>query len=159
MPKSLRASIIWLACTLSFTACQDSLLFHQYSSVEREGWRSDSPATFLVKDSTDGIDLQVCIELRHTKEYKFKNITLVATAETEEHTVWADTVSMELFKDNGKKTGTGMPYISNQIRAKDISLEKNQIYTFKIKHIMRCDPLEGVTDIGIKISKPDLQKY
>lgn len=154
MLKVFRASRIWLACTLSFTACQDSPFFHQYSSVSREGWDSDMPVVFEIKDSLIRKDMPVQIELRHTKDYRFKDITLVATAETEGKCVWEDTVNMELFDEKGKTTGTGLPYISNGMQAKSISLEKGKIYTFRIKHVMRCNPLDGITDIGLRIDHP-----
>lgn len=151
--KSFMYKTMGLSGILLLTMCQDSPFFHRHIKTNREKWYADSPAVFELTECTETYQVNVDVWIRATAEYKYKTLALVATAECDEQTIWTDTLSILLYNDKGKSTGIGFPFTEYHTEAKPLPLQKGENYKIRIRHIMRDNPVRGVTDCGIRLSK------
>ncbi|MCM1311698.1 MAG: gliding motility lipoprotein GldH [Bacteroides sp.] len=151
--KSFMHIITGLSGILLLAMCQDSPFFHRFAKVDRDGWHSDSAAVFELPVYQKDCHANVDVWIRSTAEYTSESLTLVATAECGGNMVWRDTLSIHLYDDKGKCTGTGFPFTEYHIEAKALEIKADTNYTIRIRHIMRDNPVRGITACGIRLSE------
>lgn len=143
-------SVLWLA----FSACEQKHFYNEYKPVDIKGWKSTDTLSYPIKIDTENKNYQYAISVRHSKEYEFSNIWLKVYVKGS----GIDTsfrYEIPLFKNDGKPYGKSSGTLCTQtIPLKtNLPLYKKGNYQISIVQLMRKDPLDGISDIGVIIDK------
>lgn len=96
----------------------------------------------------------VSLEIRNNNDYPFRNIWLFVDFQAPGGDVRTDTVGVDLADVYGKWHGSGISLYSLSIPyEKAVRFPQKGAYTYSIRQGMRENPLKGISDIGLKISK------
>lgn len=109
----------------------------------------------------DDFNSEIEIGIRYQESYPYRDIWLEVSHNTKDTLTYVtDTLQLFLVDEAGNKTGNGLcglyqcdlPYkASIPIRT------EGSARTFRIVHIMTDNPLTGISDIGIRLRKPENQ--
>lgn len=158
--------IILFGCAF-VCSCDSNRVFDEYKSVPNQ-WHKDSIISFNVipPDSTNNYNLFV--NLRNTNEYKYSNLFLIVEMDYPNGKIQKDTLEYKMADPNGKLLGTGFTDVKeNKLWYKGFNrpfvFNESGEYKIKIQHAMRqngqvngIENLEGITDIGFRIEKPEI---
>lgn len=138
----------------ALSACEQKHFYNEYKSVNIKEWKSTDTLTYPIKIDTENKNYQYAISVRHSKEYEFSNIWLKVYIKGN----GIDTsfrYEISLFKNDGKPYGKSSGTLCTQtIPLKtNLPLYKKGTYQISIVQLMRKDPLDGISDIGILIDK------
>jgi gliding motility-associated lipoprotein GldH len=148
----LKGAIVVLVCGL-FTACSQREVFLSYHSFPGEGWSDRETARFEAPIGDASTPYCVWIELRHNNLYPFRNLWLFIDYETPSGSVGRDTLSTELADPYGKWYGRGRGIYSYSIPYQLYQQYPDTgVYVYTIRHGMRTPLLEGITNVGLRIS-------
>ena len=129
------------------TSCQGNTFYHSYQPVNEAGWdRNDTLTYILPTPVTAGMSLSIEIGIRHKDSYPYRDIWLTLNDDTC-HLFLADTI--------GKWSGNGIGEMRHLTCSIPFQVKEDSIRQFRIQHIMEDNPLQGIHDIGIHISKKD----
>lgn len=151
-----------LISSLIFVSCDSNRIFDTYKSVPNK-WHKDSIISFKVTppDSTNAYNLFV--NLRNTNDYKYNNLFLIVEMSFPHGKTIKDTLEYRMADPSGKLLGTGLMGVKeNKLWYKEqVVFEEKGDYIVNIQHAMRENgkvngviELEGITDIGFRIEKP-----
>ncbi|MFD0990606.1 gliding motility lipoprotein GldH [Mariniflexile jejuense] len=158
-------SLVLLVLFFVVTSCDPNRVFDVYEPIPNK-WHKDKVVSFNIKapDSTNAYNLFV--NLRNTNAYKYNNLYLIVKMEFPHGKTVTDTLEYKMADPTGKLLGTGLTDIKeNKLWYKEgvIFREKGE-YKVKIQHAMRENgkvngvvELEGITDVGFRIEKPNKQ--
>lgn len=159
----------------SLCACTSKTVYSEFRSVPLREWYADSVLTyrFDITDTTATYQIQICV--RHTQQYPYQNMWLFVNnqpANESLHTALdsakmaldstelakptvQDTIEFYLANDrgvwlgNGKNGLTEMPVLYEE--AYRFAHSGEQVIT--IQQGMREEPLRGVSDVGVIVTK------
>ena len=101
------------------------------------------------------------IGIRYQESYPYRDIWLGVSHNTEDTLTYVtDTLQLFLVDEAGNKTGNGLCglYQCNLPYKAFIPIRtEGSTRTFRIVHIMRDNPLTGISDIGIQLRKLENQ--
>jgi gliding motility-associated lipoprotein GldH len=135
-------------------SCSHNEIFFEYHSFKKGGWDRNDVAVYHVNinDTTDLFD--VSFEIRNNNDYPFRNIWLFVDFQIPEGSVRTDTIGANLADVYGKWYGKGISLYSLTIPYETSArFPQKGTYTYAIRQGMRENPLKGISDIGLKISK------
>ncbi|MDR0732989.1 MAG: gliding motility lipoprotein GldH [Dysgonamonadaceae bacterium] len=135
-------------------SCVQDEAFFEYHSFQKSGWNREAAAIFSVDidNTTDLFDISV--EIRNNNDYSFRNIWLLVDFQSPGGNVRTDTIGMYLADVSGKWYGTGISLYSLTIPYKTaVRFPEKGAYTCFIRHGMSENPLKGISDVGLKVSK------
>lgn len=144
--KSTTHKVICLWLTLFLTvSCQEHTIYHSYQPVETAGWHKNDTLIYSLPQALANVAYQYEIGIRHKDTYPYRDIWLKVNQ---------DTIHLYLADSIGKWRGHGIGGTRQltfpvQLKTND----EDSIREFRITHIMQDQPLSGVHNIGIKISK------
>ena len=161
MPRnSLLLSFFWLAVIA--VSCDSNRVFDEYKSVSNT-WHKDSITRFKIHPPDSIYPYNLFVNLRNTNEYKYNNLFLIVEMEFPHGKTIKDTLEYRMADPTGKLLGTGLTNIKeNKLWYKEkVVFKESGEYTVNIQHAMRENGkvngvvvLEGVTDIGFRIERP-----
>ena len=64
-----------------------------------------------------------------------------------------DTVTINIYNDDGKQQGKGVGTRLHTFALKGLNLQKGDSIAMRIHHNMRRYKLEGVTDVGLRVTQ------
>ncbi len=138
----------WLA-----TGCGPEAFYADSLGVDSSGWKSSDAAEFKweVTDTTRLHDLY--IDLRHDATYPFSNIYLFVDFTFPNGKTNRDTLACELADAQGNWLGSGPGHVLDHriVWHDDARFPLQGPYSVRVVHAMREDPLQGVTDVGLRI--------
>jgi gliding motility-associated lipoprotein GldH len=135
-------------------SCSHSEIFFEYHSFGKDGWDRNNAAVYHINidNTTDLFD--VSLEIRNNNDYPFRNIWLFVDFQTPGGNVRTDTVGMDLADVYGKWHGKGISLYSLTVPYEtSVRFLQKGTYTYSVRQGMRENPLKGISDIGLKISK------
>ena len=155
-----------LICFLVCVSCDSNRIFDTYKSVPNK-WHKDSIISFKVTppDSTNAYNLFV--NLRNTNDYKYNNLFLIVEMSFPHGKIIKDTLEYRMADPTGELLGIGLMGVKeNKLWYKEqVIFEEKGDYMVNIQHAMRENgkvngviELEGITDIGFRIEKPQTNK-
>ena len=118
-------------------------------------WTLENVALFT-PEITDTISTNnVFFIIRTGSSYPFRNIYLFLSTTAPTGKTITDTLQYMLADDKGKWYGKGIGDIHELILPfkSSVYFPSKGIYSFKIRHGMRSEMLQGVYDLGLKIEK------
>ena len=158
-----RILLLFLMCFFILVSCDSNNVYDNYKSVPNS-WHKDAVISFKVNppDSTSAYNLFV--NLRNTNAYKYNNLFLIVEMVFPHGKTIKDTLEYRMAEPSGKLLGEGyMDIKENKLWYKEnFVFNETGGYTINIQHAMRENgkvngviELEGITDIGFRIEKPN----
>ena len=151
------ASIILFSTVVLFNACDPKRVFEAHESIENDSWYINQKPAFFVEIKDTVSEHNIYFNLRHTGLYKYSNLFVLMTIQGPKSKAETQRYEFKLAEVDGKWLGSGLGDIySNQILlVEKIKFPKSGVYSFTFEQNMRDNPLTGIEDVGIKISKAD----
>ena len=146
--------LVFLSSVLFFSSCENKYFFSEYKSVDLKNWKSTDTLNFLVNIDDSNALYDISVSIRHQKDYEFSNIWLNII--NSDFDVKKDfRVEVPLFKQDGKPYGKVSGSLCTQTIPflKQTKFPKNGAYKIKVVQLMRKEPLNGISDVGIIIAK------
>lgn len=141
--------VLWL----TLTACSDVAYSH-FEEIDNNGWKGAEVVNFkpVLEDSTALYDLEIAV--RHSNDYPFQNLWLYV-AFRENYDIKVDTVQLILADEWGRWHGDGHGVVKTFASPykKGYKLPEGTSFGVTIRHAMRQDPLQGITDVGLIAKK------
>jgi gliding motility-associated lipoprotein GldH len=141
--------------TLLVCSCNSNVIFTDSVSMVKEEWTLENVPVFtpLIKDTLSSNN--VFFTLRTGSSYPFRNIYLFVSTTSPAGKTITDTLQYILADEKGKWYGKGsgdihemrLPFKTN------VYFPAKGTYSFKVRHGMRSETLNGVYDIGLRIEK------
>jgi len=161
----MRNSLVLSVFLLCLFSCDSNRVFDAYKTVP-DAWNKNDVVSFNIEapDSTEAYNLFV--NLRNTNDYRYSNIFLIVEMNFPHGKTLRDTLEYRMAKPNGELLGTGMTSVKeNKLWYKEgVVFSEAGEYTVNIQHAMRENGavngiinLEGITDVGFRIEKPNNQ--
>ena len=145
--KKHHLKTILLAVVIIAAACQRNTIYHSYQPVNHTGWEKSDTLLYSLNDTLTNISSnQFYIGIRHKDSYKYQDRWL---------TINNDTVHLQLADSAGYWYGNGIGELRHlifPISTQFLHLE-DSITEIRICHIMEDNPLKGIQDIGIEITR------
>ena len=82
-----------------------------------------------------------------TRPYPYRELVVGMRTETCD-TAWTDTLVCTLADAQGEPAGSGLSHYQYEFSADTLRLSLRPALRVRIYHLMRLDPLTGVTDVG-----------
>ena len=150
--------VVFLSAIFGVASCSHNEFFFKYHSFSNAEWNRDDPAIFHVYIEDISQIYNVSIELRNDNSYPFSNIWLFVDYKMPDGTSRSDTINAELADVYGKWYGRGMSLYNLSIPYETLVLYPDTgTYIYSIHQGMRENPLKGVSDIGLKVSKNPIE--
>ncbi len=154
-----------LLLVITTISCDTNRVYDNYHTVNN-GWNIQEPIQFEVSD-VDSIPLHnVFITLRNTNAYKYSNLFLIARMDTPNGKQLIDTLEYTMATPEGEWLGTGFNDVKeNKLWYKEgVRFRESGTYNFSIEHAVRKngnitgdERLEGITEVGLRIERPQNQ--
>ncbi|MBD5253578.1 MAG: gliding motility lipoprotein GldH [Barnesiella sp.] len=123
------------------TSGEDTL----YSNLPDEGWAYTDTLVFTPRPGAGPLSVAV----RHDASYPYSNLWLEIAVTSGGKDISADTVNLTLCDPYGRWLGKGFggSYQIEMPVARDIAIDS--LTTLRVRHIMRCDTIIGIDQVGI----------
>jgi len=156
----LKNKLTWLPIII-LAACQNNIIYHSYTPVPLDGWNKSDTLVYTLPNSIPAGNYEAEIGIRYQESYPYRDIWLGVSHNTEDTLTYVtDTLQLFLVDEAGNKTGNGLCglYQCNLPYKAFIPIRtEGSTRTFRIVHIMRDNPLTGISDIGIQLRKLENQ--
>lgn len=143
-----------MTIVLMSTSCTNNNLVDTNDAVAENSWlyAKSAKATVEIKDINHAYTIQ--FKLRHTLDYKYANIFVVMRLKGDSLNK-STRYEFKLAKTDGEWLGKGSGdiFTYNFSLLKDYRFAKTGKYEIEITQNMRDNPLTGVSDVGITVSK------
>jgi gliding motility-associated lipoprotein GldH len=149
--------VLGLMCCVCLASCDDQVVFEENKAIENGNWKNTDNVHFQF-NITDTVSFHdFFINVRNGEEYPYSNVYLFMEMEFPNAKRSIDTINCYLADPTGKWLGTGIGKLYDQrfrIRnRKQFPLAGR--YTVTIRQGMRTPELEGIYDVGFRISKSE----
>lgn len=147
-----RIKRVVLGAAICMASCSSDIVYTDTQHIDHEEWAADNYITFdaPVLYGLYSIDIM----LRSTEKYEYQNIWLFIDTKAGDTILTTDTVEMWLSDNFGRRLGQGIGSIlTDHIRMNDSITLADSTYQFVVRHGMRTDTLQGISDVGITIQK------
>ena len=150
--------LIFFSTVLGFVSCSNNEVFFIYYPLANAEWDRNNPVVFDVKIDDNSQPYNVSIELRNNNDYSFSNIWLFIDYKMPNGNYRTDTIGAEVADVYGKWYGKGLSYYNLSIPYEmSVLYPDTGTYIYSIRQGMRENPLKGISDIGLKVSKNSVE--
>jgi gliding motility-associated lipoprotein GldH len=148
----------WGLFFLCLLSCSEKEVFTRFHSVPNGSWNREEPAVFEISISDTLSFYNLNLVIRNNDDYPFQNLWLFIDRKNPEGTTLSDSLNMELADVYGKWHGKGISLYSLTIPYKTgLQFPVGGDYTYSIRQGMRENPIKGISDIGLVLSKKSTQ--
>lgn len=140
-------------------SCTDNTVYHTYQAIpENFGWNKTDSLTFFFPPGLPSGAYSLEIGIRNTGRYKYRDIWLLLL-QTSSDTLppKRDTIHLYLADKKGRwNNDRGLSHYSQNtfVCDKPFVIGKDSFNrSLQIVHIMRDNPLAGISDIGVRLSR------
>lgn len=157
MSKKTRPVIVSIGIftMLFIVACNSPDIYDKYKPVDKNGWHKEDIIAFdpEIPDTTNQYNF--IVNLRHTTDYKYRNIYFFTTTHFPNGDVSRDTIELMLAGKSGEWKGKGFGSVKTyrQMLLRGVRFDQQGRYVFEFRQAMRQDTLKGLEDIGLQIQK------
>ena len=144
--KTTAAVIASAVCFLS--SCTDDTVYFSYHPVDNERWEKSDDIKFSIVPSRYSGKCESFVVLRTNDRYPFKNLS-VSVETIIRDTVFTKRVDFEV----GRKTNSSFRHNDLVMPVSQFSVNENDTLHIRIAHNMKQNVLQGITDVGVKITK------
>lgn len=149
---------LFLLLLLSLGGCQPGVIFREYQTLPDEKWCVAHKNRFEVEIPESG-EYNIRIGIRHTTDYEMANLWCFISMSDSNQIVKKDTVNIRLAEPDGRWLGDG-----NTLKTVETTLPGSARkmpagkYTFTLEQGMRVKCLPGVKNVGLIITRTDIQQ-
>ena len=146
---------VWGTLFFFLLACGDNSFYEQNQMIKNRSWTYTDKIEFPVHVTDNSSPYDIFINLRHGSDYDFSNIFVLVH---QKGPGLADTMyrkEIPLAQLDGRWLGTsaGALYEVQYLAHQNFLFPDTGYYTFSIEQNMRQNPLDDVSDVGIKMIK------
>lgn len=146
--------LLYILILCCFISCEQKHFFNKYESVDAKNWKQTDTLNYLIDIVDSNAVYDISVSIRYQKEYEFSNLWLTVYNSNE---LSSKPIRLEvpLFKNDGKPYGKSSGSLCTQTVSlqKQVRFPKNGKYTINIAQLMRKEPLNGISDVGVIIDK------
>lgn len=153
-PSSLSARLLMLSLAVAFAACQwRGTLYHHYQPVP-DGWGRADTLTFTLPQLEAGGRYCLAVDVRYTDDFPYRSLWLEVSHNLADSTRFVtDTVECVLADRQGVPMGRGFASLYQQETPYYITRAGGSFSpVVRLTHCMSGAPLQGISDIGLRIS-------
>lgn len=138
---------------LTAIGCGQRPLYSHFEHIPPTGWQRNDTLHFSITQKEAGT-YGLRLSLRATSLYPFTELALVVERRSRQAGMArADTLFLDITDEEGNQEGAGISLFSYDATLTPPTLESNDTLTLSLRHIMTCDVLPGIADIGITLTK------
>jgi gliding motility-associated lipoprotein GldH len=134
--------------------CNPSPEFAVVRDIPGEAWYADSMLVFDVEVSDTTVTYRVEVDVRHAGTYAYRNLYVGRDVLNKGGTVYQDTAEFQLASPEGQWIGdgiTGLKSVTLPYRSEGLRFPKPDTYRFRLQHLMRDEPLNGIHSVALKL--------
>ena len=138
-------------------SCDSDVVFEENKSIDGGQWDKTNAINFEFEIADTNTLHNIFINLRNGENYPFSNLYLFAELEFPNGKKATDTLQCFLADQTGKWLGSGLGDIYDH---RLIYKERKQFpmtgnYRLSLRQGMRTDKLEGIRDVGIRLTQTE----
>ena len=141
-----------IICLLfSLAACDNQTIYHTYQNLSIEGWKKTDTLKYQLPAQLAGKQYDLEVGLRHTENYPYQDIwmEILYPLSPDRH---PDTLHITLADKQGNWKGNGTSSNLYQYTSPHHPVTFSPSDSMiQIVHIMRDEPLKGISDVGIRL--------
>ncbi|WP_419213290.1 gliding motility lipoprotein GldH [Maribacter sp. X9] len=158
----MRSLFCSLMIALSLVSCDTNVIMSEYRTLGKGVWNKDEVLEFTFNEMDTVQKYDVFINVRNDNTFPYSNLFIIAALTSPEGEVVKDTLEYTMAMPDGTWLGKGSGSIKeNKLWYKEnIVFPSPGVYTIEVSHAMRKNGtvsgivgLEGITDVGIEITK------
>ena len=154
----IRQYLIVISIFLTLFSCDEKATYSSINPIPEAAWYYNNVVEFLV-DITDTTQVyDIYLNVNHAKSYEFRNAYILVHTTFPSGKKLEQRLRLDLAEKSGKWRGN-----CNRIECLaefpiQLSAYFNEIgiHTFAIEQNMRKNPLNGISDVGLKLYQTDL---
>lgn len=145
--------LIFLSLCL-FSCSEKKEVFSEFQSFRDGSWSREEPAVFTINVNDTITQHHLNLIIRHNDDYTFQNLWLFIDLKNPEGFISSDSLNIELADVYGKWHGRGLSIYNLKVPySTELQYPASGDYTYIVRQGMRENPLKGITDIGLVLSK------
>lgn len=149
-----RLAICLTATVLLATACMEDTLLHCYKPVSPEGWQRRDTLCFDLSASDKAMQGVLTVGLRTVADLPMQDIVLAVEQRIDSPMVFRrDTVHYPLTDAEGRPFVSGTNNLQFETQSIPFHRPAGSQGTIRIHHLMTREAVQGITEVGIRISK------
>lgn len=154
MKVRIKHAFLFILLTVLLISCGGNFVINDSQSVDHP-WRAKQTIDFEFNIQDTLSPYSFFINVRNDIDYNYSNIYFFIETTFPNGEMSRDTVECILANVRGKWLGKGMGSIkeSSHLIRKNLYFPVSGLYKMQIEQAMRDEALNGIEDIGIKISK------
>lgn len=153
--KKISFWTILLTVATAMTSCNRKTVYDKYEHTPLMGWEKNDTLKFDIPTFQTGGRLREDIGLRINDSYPFMGLCLIVEQTIHPSKVTkSDTINCRLYDHDGDVRGQGVSYYQYSIPLTMIDISDGDSVEIRIRHNMKREILPGISDIGVKISRP-----
>ena len=135
------------------TACQDNLYYTLYQDMPQQAWDSNDSLYFCIPPAEHDMDVAVTLGVRTTSLFRYKDIVARAELLDGEAVISSIPLNITLYNNSEKARQGRFLLNDNYSRLQSLHMQAHHHYTLRVTHLMRLNPLDEVTSVGIIVEK------
>lgn len=155
MTSSIRNIMKGLLGMSLLCACNGSPCLSDYSHVDIDGWYADDTVLMNVQRADTSIhnaiekEMAMRVGVRFTELYEYRNLALEVQLLCNDAVAQRDTVYYTLYNNKDRANGRGLLYHDVEMEVSTVSIDPSKKYDVSIRHIMRQNPLSGISEVSV----------
>ena len=147
--------VLAVAIVFVLAACNRSVFFEEYKSIEQSQWHKDSVQVFTITVNDTLKNYNMFLNVRNDIDYTYSNLWLFVSIEQPDGKSIDDKFEVALADPTGKWLGKGFSGLKTReaIYRRNVFFPISGEYKIRIQQGMREDILGGITDVGIRLEK------
>ena len=133
-------------------SCNKMPYYAQYANIENQHWDSRDTLLFELHDADTTVLQHLSLGVRAIDAYKYRKLNLGIDVYDNGKKCSSNVIAYELFSERGIRKGDGVVYSENEKYVRSLNIVKGHTYRFKVYHLMRLDPIDGISNVYIQIS-------
>ncbi len=149
-------TLFLLVSLLGLISCQDTVTIADTNAeFEKRNWSYSQKISIPVKIEATDISYNLYLNLRHSAGYKYSNIFIIIHIIGPDGKKVTERREFKLALADGEWLGSGSGNMySYQIKFKEnYKFPVKGTYIFELEQNMRDNPLDHVSDVGIRVEK------
>lgn len=156
--QSILRCFAFTALALGAVACGPSPEFIVVREIDGEAWYRDSMLVFDVPVADTSVTYRVEVDVRHAGDYAYRNLYVGRDVLNAGGTVYHDTAEFQLASPEGRWLGdgiAGLKTVTLAYRSEGLRFPKAETYRFRMQHLMRDEPLQGIHSVALKLYRTE----
>lgn len=137
------------------SSCGRQYHYCENTAIDNETWAAGHKVPFHFAIPDTSCVYEMGLNIRYTHFYPKQNLYVFLRTVFPNETWAQDTLSIDLFTDEGIPLGKGSRVVELQHPFGCLRFPMTGDYTMTLEQAMRTDSLEGVVSVGLYITKPE----